>query len=175
MIKLDIYTDASGNLKSKDFGYAAVFKYKDVEYYHSWRITQEKLRDIVGMADTLDVSNPTVEVFAFVEVLCSLVINAEKYGTKLPLDITVYSDYQGVPCWFNREWAMNKSYIRKLVRQSWRYTQKINELGGSVKVKWVKGHNGDEMNERADKLAGQRLDWSNIDKFIQQLKEDIVC
>ncbi len=173
MIEVDVFTDASGNIKSKDFGYSSVFWYDEVEYYSSYRITQDQLKNILGCE--VEFSNPTIEVLAFSHFLMEFAIQLRNSDLKdqLPIKLKIHSDYKGVSCWFNNEWAMSKKYIIKLIRLAKKYRKELKNYGVQVEVVWIKGHNGNKGNERADELAGQRLDKSNLEEFFTTLNKEL--
>src|ERR1700748_1577998 len=136
-IVIDVYTDASGNIVSKDFGYAGVFWYNEIEYNYSHTINQKQLRDVLGCE--VEFSNPTVEVLAqFVTGL-----KENEIMSQVPLKLKIHSDYLGVSKWFNKDWGINKNYIRKLIRLARKYTNGLkNGWGIEVEVVWIKGHSG---------------------------------
>ena len=169
IIELHVYTDASGNKKTSNFGYAATFMYKEVKYFHSYSIEKNDLQFILNTAE--EVSNPTVEVFAFVEFLGHFLaeININKYFEGIK--IIIYSDYIGVPSWYNKEWMINKDYIKRLIRQARAYVSELHyDYNIDIEVKWVKGHIGISGNEEADRLAGLRLNKSNFREFFKTIK-----
>lgn len=60
--------------------------------------------------------------------------------------------------WRNRGWKKSKGRSVKnidLVKKIYELRKSIREKELSVKVKWVKGHNGDERNEYVDNLASE--------------------
>lgn len=63
-------------------------------------------------------------------------------------NLDIYYDYNGIESWCTGEWKANKEYTQ-------RYRDIYNEISKKVNIKFhkVKGHSGDQNNERADQLA----------------------
>lgn len=78
---------------------------------------------------------------------------------KLKKDIILYTDSnylkQGITCWINswkkNNWMNSKKQEVKN-KLYWLTLDKLNTLH-NVEWKWVKAHNGDKYNEKADMLA----------------------
>jgi ribonuclease HI len=89
-----------------------------------------------------------------------------------PCDVTLYSDSQYLTNAFNRHWIDGwlKDNWRKGTDKPvknidlWQRLLKAIELH-NVKFIWVRGHNGDIMNERCDKLATTAADDVNNRKI----------
>lgn len=175
MLELNVYTDAAGNINSKPekgFGYSSVFYHEGEEYFSSFRIGQPELKEILLVED--DLSNPTVEVFAVMVFLSDFITNIEVSDTGEILrgtKINIYSDYKGVSCWYNKEWAINKNYIRTLIRMLRAAALNLKKYEITFEIKWVKGHSGIPENERADKLAVQRLNKTNLEQFFTKINQ----
>lgn len=169
MLELDVYTDAAGNINTKvekGFGYSSVFYHNEVEYFSSFRISQEELQEILMVEEKI--SNPTVEVFAVMVFLSDFLANIEEHGSGEVLrdtKINIYSDYKGVSCWYNKEWAINKNYIRTLIRMIRGFAIHLKKYNIKFEIHWIKGHSGIVGNERADKLAVSRLNTTNLEQF----------
>lgn len=81
---------------------------------------------------------------------------------KEPTSLTIYTDSiyvkNGITTWI-KNWKINdfRTAARKPVlnKDLWIQLDKLNDFH-NVEYKWVKGHNGDPMNERADHLAGMQ-------------------
>jgi len=80
-------------------------------------------------------TNNEMELVAVHEALCAL---------KEPCSVTVHTDSRLVINWLTGEWQCN-AYPE--LRDG------ILGLGHDLDFKWVKAHNGDRLNERADVLA----------------------
>lgn len=82
---------------------------------------------------------------------------------KLPCTVDLYSDStyvlkgisEWLPGWKARGW---KTADKKPVKNV-EYWQRLENAAGSHSIKWhwVKGHNGHDMNERADELARRAI------------------
>lgn len=69
-------------------------------------------------------------------------------------ELVIYHDYTGIRCWITREWKC-KNNITLAYRNFYENNIKDNV---DVHFVWVKGHSGDEYNERVDKLAKKSLE-----------------
>lgn len=85
--------------------------------------------------------NVAAECTAVIDLLMSVKPNVE---------IEILHDYEGVGKWARGEWKAKSPC-------SLGYSAALRQLNRNVKFTWVKGHNGHEMNELADKLAGKAL------------------
>ena len=73
-------------------------------------------------------------------------------AVKKPCRITVISDSQWLVKCGSREWSRNAN------TELWTLLDGLVAHGGhEVTFQWVRGHNGDQWNERADKLANAAL------------------
>ncbi len=68
-------------------------------------------------------------------------------------ELIIYHDYTGIKCWITGEWKC-KNAITKAYKNFYEMHIK-NKL--TVHFVWVKGHSGNEYNERVDKLAKKSL------------------
>lgn len=134
--KITIHTDGSCIGNPGPGGWAAVVAMGDV------------VKEFVGGAK--QTTNNRMEMTAIIEGLSKL---------KERCDVTVISDskyvidnIRGLPVWKARGWrtSTNKPVKNKDLWES------LDELciHQQVTFQWVRGHNGDPGNERADKLAG---------------------
>ena len=65
---------------------------------------------------------------------------------------TIVYDYTGVEKWLTKEWKCKNEFTKAYFEFMKKYVD-----DGTVKFKWVKGHNGDLGNSLADKLAREAL------------------
>ena len=68
-------------------------------------------------------------------------------------ELIIHHDYTGIKCWITGEWKC-KNNITKAYKNFYEMHVK-NKL--VVNFVWVKGHSGNEYNERVDKLARKSL------------------
>ena len=144
MQELIIYTDGSAHYQTRFGGYGVVII--------------EKHQEIELSGGFSNVTNNMMELFAVVAALQYLLMSG--YDPK-QYKITIYSDSQYVvkgynewlPMWRRNHW---KTQTKEWVKNSklWKMVAALAQ-GMDIKFKWVRGHNGDEYNERADKLAGE--------------------
>ena len=134
--KVKIYTDGACSGNPGPGGWGAVLIYNGTE------------KDIYGGEN--DTTNNRMELMAAIKSLEEL---------KKPCDVDLYTDSNyvrnGIMTWIH-DWKKRgwKTADKKPVKNVdlW---QKLDELSAKHQVKWhwVKGHNGDPLNERADALA----------------------
>lgn len=144
-----IYTDGSD--RNSRLGIGAWCRWKGVEY---------------SLSRTLDVqvgSNPTAELFAFVEVL-------EKFkNVELSVPLVFRQDYEGVEKWMTGQWKARETHIAELVSRAKELRKTIQ---GEISFEWVKGHSNNEGNDHADRLAGGKDNGNNFEKLVEQLKKN---
>lgn len=95
-----------------------------------------------GCGYVADTTNNRMEMQAWIEGLNSLY---DKYG---PCDILVYCDSQLVGRGFTGE------YLCKSNLDLWKEISESAKKHRYVEWVWIKGHNGNKYNNKADKLAG---------------------
>ena len=134
--KITIYTDGSCLNNPGNGGWGAILKYNKTE------------KEISG--NQQNTTNNQMELKAVIEALKSL-------KRKCEVDIFIDSQYvkngmmQWIENWQKNNWkTANKKPVKN--QELW---QELVELAKQHKINWhwVKAHNGDEMNERVDKLA----------------------
>jgi ribonuclease HI len=140
--KVIIYTDGacSGNPGPGGWGAVLIWGDKEKEIYGGEPAT----------------TNNRMELTAAIQALREL---------KMPCHVDLYSDSsyvcngmkEWVPNWKKRAW---KTSDNKLVKNAdlW---QMLDDAAARHQVKWhwVKGHNGDMLNERADALARMGIEY----------------
>jgi ribonuclease HI len=129
--KVIIYTDGACKGNPGIGGYGAILKYKD------------KIKEVSGFE--LNTTNNRMELTAVIEGLKSLNRSCQ---------IEIYTDSQyvqkGITQWIFTWKAKNWSKVKNV--DLW---QALDEQASKHQIDWhwVKGHNGDVMNEKADALA----------------------
>ena len=135
--KIQIYTDGACKGNPGPGGWGAVLKYNGHR------------KEISGFAE--NTTNNRMEILAVIKALEEL---------REPCNIDIFSDSQYV-CnavnkgwakkWKNNNWMKNKKE-KALNSDLWEIFLKLLEKH-NVNFIWVKGHNGNEENERCDRLA----------------------
>lgn len=135
--EIQIYTDGACKGNPGPGGWGAVLKYNGHR------------KEISGFA--ANTTNNRMEILAVIKALEEL---------KEPCNIDIFSDSQYV-CnavnkgwakkWKNNNWMKNKKE-KALNSDLWEIFLKLLEEH-NVNFIWVKGHNGNEENERCDRLA----------------------
>lgn len=137
--KIIIYTDGSARGNPGPAGWGTVF------------IMGNKIIEIGGRSD--HATNNQMELMAAIEGLKYL----KKHKINLPVEIFADSKYvitginEWIHNWVKNNWrTANKKAV--LNQELW---QELHILNQEFKPKWyyVKGHNGDKWNDRADEIA----------------------
>ncbi len=139
--KVTIYTDGGCSPNPGPGGWAALLLYNGEE------------KELHG-ADP-QTTNNQMELTAAIEALETL---------KRPCEVEIYTDSiylkNGITSWMHN-WKRNgwKTSKKKPVKNQelWRRLDAATQQH-TITWRWVKGHSGDEHNERVDKLVGQARD-----------------
>ncbi len=139
--RVSIHTDGACSGNPGPGGWGAVLQFNG----HS--------KDLFGGA--ADTTNNRMELSAAIEALTSLT---------RPCDIDMYTDSKyvkdGLTTWIHN-WKRNgwKTAAKKPVKNAdlWQALDEAVQRH-TIKWHWVKGHAGDEMNERADDLANRGME-----------------
>jgi ribonuclease HI len=148
---LIIYTDGSSRGNPGPGGYGAIL------------LWGEKRKELsAGYRKT---TNNRMELMAVIAALQSL--------TRKNIPLTIYTDSQYVVNSIEKKWLNNwiKTDFKggKKNRDLWLTYFELSKHF-SIKVKWVKGHADNPLNNRCDELATAAADGSNllIDEFYEQ-------
>lgn len=143
-MKTNIYTDGSCNNHTKNkggIGFVCEFEERKVlyEYYEG--------------SYTNTTSN-RMELLAICRAMEHIINYPEKFDS-----VTIHSDSQYVINSINKGWLYrweSEDFKGRKNADLWRLFLKLQEkLPCVVKFKWVRGHNGNKLNEIADGLASQ--------------------
>ena len=142
-----IYTDGACSGNPGPGGWAAAL------------LSDEKRKELSGSA--FKTTNNRMELTAAIEALRTL---------KLPCKVTLYTDSkylkEGIESWIHN-WKRNgwKTAARKPVLNSelWRELDRLNNEH-EIDWRWIKGHEGDELNELVDRLAVSALESARAGK-----------
>lgn len=138
--KVTIYTDGACSGNPGPGGWGAILIYGDKE------------KDLSGAEE--DTTNNRMELMGAIQALAAL---------KGPCDVDLYTDstyvQKGITEWIHgwkkRNW---KTANKKPVKNADLWMRLEEEAQRHhINWRWVKGHSGDEYNERADQLAVQAL------------------
>lgn len=137
MQRVEIYTDGACSGNPGAGGWGVLMRWKDVE------------KELSGAEK--ETTNNRMEMTAVIEALQAL---------KRPCNITLYTDSKYVmnginewlPNWKKNNWRTSNKKTQVKNVDLW---QKLDELISKHEIRWVwvKGHNGNEDNERVDELA----------------------
>ena len=138
--KVEIWTDGGCKGNPGPGGWGAILKYGD------------KVKELKG--GEAHTTNNRMELMAAISALESL---------KRPCEIILHTDSQyvrqGVTGWI-QNWKRNgwRTADKKPVKNEelWRRLDEVSEPH-TIDWRWVKGHAGNPMNERADELAGEAM------------------
>ena len=134
---VEIYTDGACSGNPGVGGWASVLLY------------EQHKKELYGNAK--ETTNNRMELTAVIEALKAL---------KRPCNVTLYSDSKYVIDSINKDWVYKwkaNNWIKSdrkpaLNTDLWKELLTLLEVH-RVKFVWVKGHNGNEYNERCDELA----------------------
>lgn len=134
---VEIYTDGACSGNPGVGGWASVLLY------------EQHKKELYG--NDKETTNNRMELTAVIEALKAL---------KRPCNVTLYSDSKYVIDSINKDWVYKweaNNWIKSdrkpaLNTDLWKELLALLELH-RVKFVWVKGHNGNEYNERCDELA----------------------
>jgi len=142
---ISIWTDGACSGNPGPGGFAAIVQYTDME------------QEICGGEKST--TNNRMELIAVIEAL---------YSLQKPSNVTLYSDSQYICNAINQMWLNNwmihdwkKSDGKPVLNDDlWKELVPLLDKH-KVTFNWVKGHSGNNMNERCDKLACQQRDKYN--------------
>lgn len=149
---VDIYTDgaARGNPDGPG-GYGAVLIYTDQNG------TEHRKELSAGYKKT---TNNRMEIMAAIAALSEL---------RVPCDVTLYSDSQYLVNAFNQKWV--DGWIKKGWKRQknmpvknvdlWKRLLEAKKMH-TVRFVWVRGHDGNDLNERCDELATKAADGTDL-------------
>jgi ribonuclease HI len=138
MQEVHIYTDGAcfdNGLPTAVGGYGCVLTYTG---YYS-RVHSKEISGRVLSTPTLYVTNQRVEIIAAIKAISIL---------RRPCNVILYSDsqYLVMSCSKNNRWK------RKSNQDLWAELD-IVSAPHEIDYMWVRGHNGNQLNERCDQLA----------------------
>lgn len=130
------YVDGSYNAKTGEFSYGAVIFHNGKEINISRAFCDKEAAAMRNVAGEIRGAQA-----------------AMSYCIENKIDkLDLYYDYQGIECWCTGAWSANKTGTKE-------YKKYYDEIKNQVDVRFVKvkGHSGDEYNDKADKLAKSAL------------------
>jgi ribonuclease HI len=134
-MKLEVYSDGSGTTKSTPAGYGYVVCRDDIKVYE-------------GSGHLSFGTNNDAELQGAIEGLDSLNKYFISNDIGLLEEVTLVSDSQII-----LNWANGTNRFKQLDKIG-KYAKLMGLMKQfNAKTRWVHGHNGDEHNERCDKLA----------------------
>lgn len=140
MSKVDLWSDGSGTTADTPGGWGFVLRYINP--------TTGEVHEREGCGGSVNGTNNMMELSAVLYGLRALHKTCR---------VIVHSDSEYVCNAFNRGWIdawRNRNWVRLKNSDLWRAL--IEEASRhEATFKWVKGHSGEALNERADKLAGE--------------------
>lgn len=148
-MQIEVYADGSATVKEKPGGYGFVIVIDGVKAFE-------------GSGPMVSASNNDAELEASIQGLAAVLKMIVDNPSSFPLErtVTLVSDSQIILGWADGSYKFKqKSKINKY-DQLYYLVKKLK-----VKTRWVKGHSGDEHNERCDKLANDaRRQLTNTQK-----------
>ena len=140
MNPIEIYTDGACKGNPGPGGWGVLLKHGSTE------------KELFG--GETSTTNNRMELMAVIQALTAL---------KKPCDVTLYLDSQyvlkgiteWVPGWKAKGWRTASKQPVKNVELWQQLDQLVKDSGHRIDWRWVRGHNGDPGNERADTLANK--------------------
>lgn len=164
---IDVYTDGSGTVKDSPGGWGYVITV-DGEKHHE------------GSGHVASGSNNDMELEAAIQGLAYALKYIKQNGLNHVISVTLCSDSQIVLGWASGTYRFKQQNKLAKYEQLKFLVKRLN-----IKTRWVRGHSGDEHNERCDKLANSArkqvplkpFDKTNptSDTKIGTKKDGIVC
>jgi ribonuclease HI len=169
---LEIYADGNDFKGSGQMGYGAAFNFNGKWFSISGTENAPMSNWLKSKHPDASWSNPTTELMGTVAVLNNLRDTAEH--------VIIKQDFNGIVNWGElwnysegseqrqaKPWKIKEPYIQTLHDNAVKLIKQIEANGGSVRLQWVKGHNGIQGNEIADKAAKNR---ENFNEFISAIE-----
>lgn len=177
---LQIYSDGSDIKGTGSIGYGAVFEHNGEQYGISGTESGEEVAKLKELFPDTKFSNPTMEMLALTTVLEHFANSGKAEHIEINQDYKGAVNYDGL--WQHSEgsnqraekpWNAKEQYIAHLVERAKNAIDKIESSGGSVKIRWVKGHQTGQsyearMNDAADRYAKNRDNFNNINNAYNQ-------
>lgn len=136
MIKIEVYSDGSGNTFESDGGYG-------------WRVVVDGVFDSDGSGYIASATNNVAEITAAIEGLKAVKLLLGSRGLQpTDVEVTLISDSQLVLGYASGRYACKALHLTVLYIALRAIYKEVN-----AGQRWVKGHSGDEHNEACDKLA----------------------
>lgn len=156
-MKIEVYADGSATVATKPGGYGFVVVIDD-----------KKVTEGNGYMDKA--SNNDAELEAAIQGLACVL--KMRLDGKIPIgehEVYLVSDSQIILGWVDGTYRFKQRDKRHKFEQLKHVVKKLN-----VKTRWVKGHSGDEHNERCDKLANLARKQLEKDDAKQEAKKHTV-
>lgn len=167
---IEVYTDGSATTNDKPGGYGWVMVHDGVKYSE-------------GSGHMEKASNNDAELEAAIQGLSAAVLYINTCST-IPGEgwqLTLVSDSQLILGWADGTYA-----FRQLDKIEKFKTLQLLVQNYHVNVRWVKGHDGDEHNERCDKLAnaartGEQMKVDKVEAILEgntligRKKSGVIC
>ena len=134
-MKIEVYADGSATIATRPGGYG-------------WVIVQDGVKVQEGSGRIENATNNDAELEAAIMGLAYVLKMTASMVGELP-EVELVSDSQIILGWAN---GTNKFKQKKKMKKFESLSFLVKRL--QAKTRWVKGHDGDEHNERCDKLAG---------------------
>jgi len=150
-MNLEVYTDGSASVNDRPGGYG-------------WVIITNGEKHSEGSGYMPVASNNDAELEAAIQGLYAAKKLIEEQTIKNSL-VTLVSDSQLILGWVNGRYSFRQEEKIEKFKELKLLTKILD-----VKTRWVEGHNGDEHNERCDKLANQaRINGQNKKEKIKAM------
>jgi len=169
--RLQINSDGSDFKGTGKIGFGFVAKVDGKLYKYSGTEKSPVVLKLAELYPDATFSNPTMEMTALLMALSEFRQTSEH--------LLIIQDYKGAVCYdglwqfsdgseqrSDKPWKAKEPYIALLVQRAKEIAQRITIQGGSVEIRWIKGHTGDEMNDLADKAAKDRDEYNTFTELL---------
>lgn len=142
-MNIDVYTDGSATTKEKPGGYGWVMVLDGTKYSE-------------GSGHMPNASNNDAELEAAIQGLAAVLkfvnasVQANMETSQVDFEVTLCADSQLILGWASGQYRFKQQDKLEKYGQLQFLAKRL-----SAKTRWVRGHSGDEHNERCDKLANE--------------------
>lgn len=160
---LNVYTDGSySTTKKPDFTYGS---YVIPEFPNT---ASTFCTNNVEAVRQRNVGGELLAAMSAIKFICIVADNVKADGDTVVCNL--FFDYEGVGKWLTKEWRAKNLLTRGYVEYVTNELTKRDNI--KLSLNHVKGHNGNEGNEKADRLAQEahmNQDCRNMNDFIEEV------
>lgn len=148
MIYFDVYTDGSFLTASEGAHGGIVYVDYNTQKVLSWLHVESSYQPIVSMRN---VGGELLALWSAIVSITGKIKSDAQNGIKETYVASFTYDYKGLGCWLTGEWQAKNPMVKWFINDIWKRIDSCPNL--SIKLYWIKGHNGVRFNEFADSVA----------------------